>query len=382
MRLAVYTDYVYRRQGDGVYAERAFALFMAGLAAELERVVILGRLDPEPGIAHYRLPDDVAFVALPHYPSLSRVGAVAGAALRSLRAFWRALDDVDVVWLLGPHPLALAFAVLAVARRRRIALGVRQDWPRYVRNRHPGRHGLAAAAWALEAAYRLLARRVPTIVVGPELARHFAGARRLLDIAVSLISENDVVAPSEALARQYDGELRLLSVGRLDTEKNPLLLADILAGLRAQDPRWRLVVCGEGPRAGDLQARLRALGVDGAAELRGYVPIDGTLFELYRSSHAFLHVSFTEGFPQVLPEAFAAGTPVVATAVGGVPDAAGDAALLIAPDDARAAVDALGRVARDPELRARLVQAGAVRARRYTMQAQCRRVAEFLERER
>ena len=45
-------------------------------------------------------------------------------------------------------------------------------------------------------------------------------------------------------------------------------------------------------------------------------------------------MSWTEGLPQVLFEAFAAGTPVVATAVGGVPEAVGDAALLIPPGDA------------------------------------------------
>ena len=86
--------------------------------------------------------------------------------------------------------------------------------------------------------------------------------------------------------------------------------------------------------AGDVEARLRELGVAEHAELLGYVPIDGGLLELYRSSHAFLHVSWTEGLPQTLFEAFAAGLPVVATAVGGVPAAVGDAALLVEPGDA------------------------------------------------
>ena len=53
------------------------------------------------------------------------------------------------------------------------------------------------------------------------------------------------------------------------------------------------------------------------------MPIDGGLLDLYRSSHAFLHVLLTEGVPQVLIEVFASGVPVVATAVGGVAEAAG-----------------------------------------------------------
>ena len=70
MRLLVYTDYVYRREGDAVYAERAFALFLAELRGYVDRLVIAGRLDPEAGESHYRLPPDVEFVPLPHYGSL------------------------------------------------------------------------------------------------------------------------------------------------------------------------------------------------------------------------------------------------------------------------------------------------------------------------
>ena len=57
------------------------------------------------------------------------------------------------------------------------------------------------------------------------------------------------------------------------------MLADVLARL---DPSWRLVICGEGPLEADLRERLAELGVADRAELRGYVPIDGGLSELYR----------------------------------------------------------------------------------------------------
>jgi glycosyltransferase involved in cell wall biosynthesis len=167
-------------------------------------------------------------------------------------------------------------------------------------------------------------------------------------------------------------------VGRIEREKNPLLLADVLARLRERDPRWRLVVCGEGPMEAQLRERCEELGVAEHAELRGYVPIDGELPRLYRESHALLHVSWTEGVPQVLFEAFAAGLPVVATAVGGVAAASGDAALLVPPGEADPPADALARVGSDAELRRALVEAGAARVREHTTEAECRRVAEFL----
>ncbi|MGH2962027.1 MAG: glycosyltransferase family 4 protein [Solirubrobacterales bacterium] len=375
VRLAAYTDYVYHRDGDAVYAERAFALFLARLGSELEHLVVVGRLDPRPGPAHYRLPDGLEFVGLPHYQSLFRPGAVALALARSLRRFWAALAEVDVVWLLGPHPVALAFATLARLRGRRIVLGVRQDLPSYVRSRHPTRRWIHVTGRALEFAWRALARQHAVIVVGPELADRYSHAGRLLELSVSLITEADIASPETVADRSYGGELRALSVGRLEAEKNPLLLAEVLARL---PERWRLVVCGEGPLAPALRKRLRALGLAERAELRGYVPIDGGLLDLYRTSHAFLHVSLTEGLPQVLFEAFAGRLPVVATRVGGVATAAGEAAVLIPPDDAQAAAVALERVAAGPGLRARLIEAGVKRARERTLDAECRRVAEFL----
>jgi glycosyltransferase involved in cell wall biosynthesis len=229
----------------------------------------------------------------------------------------------------------------------------------------------------MEAGWRGLARLYPVVVVGPELARNYSRARAVLPVTVAMVDEADIAPPR---ARELgSGELRVLSVGRLETEKNPLLLADVLARLRERDPRWRLVVAGEGPLRGELEARLRELGTADTAELRGYVPVGAGLRALYRDCDLFLHVSWTEGLPQVIFEAFAAGLPVVATAVGGVPDAAGDAALLVPPGDAEAAASALERLASDDGLRAELVARGVERARAHTTAAEVARVARFLE---
>jgi glycosyltransferase involved in cell wall biosynthesis len=375
LRVAVYADNWYRPTPEGIYADRSLVLFIAGVAAAAEHTILLGQLDPDLPRAHYRVPDHVEFVGLPPYPSMLSPRAPL-AMLRSLRAFWRLLPQVDVVWLLGPHPLCLAFAALAALRRKRITLGVRQDFPTYVRTRHPGRRLVHLAGDLLEGSYRLLARRAPTVVVGPDLASNFSRARHLLPISVSLVRDSDIADPAEAASRAWNGERTVLSVGRLETEKNPLLLADVLA--RLDGDNWRFLICGEGPMEDKLRGRLRELGVEDRAELLGYLPIHGGLMDRYRSVNAFLHVSWTEGMPQVLLEAFAAGTPVVATAVGGVPEAAGDAALLIPPGDPDAAAAALGRIAADPELRRELVTKGIERVRGRTLEAESARVARFL----
>jgi glycosyltransferase involved in cell wall biosynthesis len=376
MRAAVYIDQAFWRDGEHVFAARSFVIFLGKLAESFDELTVAARLSPTPASSHYRLPPPARFEALPHYDSAANPLAVARALRDSVARFADLLDRVEVVWLLGPHPFALLFARMAERRGKRVVLGVRQDLPRYVRNRRPRRADMRLAAAGLDLAFRRLATHHPVIVVGPDLARRYAGARRLLEIYVSLIELVDVAPPQEGAVRSYDGKVRLLSVGRIDAEKNPLMLAEVLAAL---DPRFELIVCGDGPLERELAEKLSRLGLDERAHLRGHVAMGPELLELYRSSHLLLHVSWTEGVPQVLLEAFAAALPVVATAVGGVADAAGDGALLVPPGDPAAAVVAVERVANEPRLRQRLLEAGHGIIADHTIDAEARRVAEFLQ---
>jgi len=378
LRLAVYTDYTYKRDDGEVRAERAFALFIDALAERLGGLTLAGRLDPRPGAGPYRLGPTVAFVPLPFYETVTRPLSASRQLLASMRRFQRVLDDVDTVWLLGPSPLALLFAVQTLLRRRALVLGVRQDTNAYVRSRHPRRRWIQLAGALMEGAWRALGRRAPVVVVGPQLAHHYRRSRRLLEVAVSLVRERDVVA--DVPQRSLDGDVRVLSVGRLETEKNPLLLADVLAGLNtsASGPQWHLTVVGDGPLREQLAQRLDELGVAQQADLRGYVPHDDGLTAAYRDSDLLLHVSWTEGLPQILFEAFAAGLPVVATNVGGIRAAVGEATELIPPGDADAAVQALQLLRTDAILREQRARTGLGLARARTLEAETERLAAFV----
>ncbi|MEJ7891198.1 MAG: glycosyltransferase [Solirubrobacteraceae bacterium] len=372
MRLAAYVDAIYQRDHDNTLTvHRVFPLFMFGLARDVEALTVLGRLDPAPGRSHYVVPTEGQFAPLPHYENAADVGAVVRALGGTLRQFWRVLGRVDAVWINGPSPMAVAFALMAVARRRRVVLGVRQDTLAYARNRFPGRRAPQLAFQIMEGVWRALARVAGVTAVGPALAARYPGAHEL---SVSFVTAADLAAPRTATGGP---PVTLLSVGRLETEKNPLLLADILAEL---GDGYRLEIVGEGPLEADLRARLEELGVAGRAELLGYVPLDGGLFDRYRAADLFLHVSWTEGLPQVLLEAFAARAPVVATDVGGVGAVARGAALLVGPGDAKAAADAVRRLAADPALQAELVATGLERARERTGDAERRRLVTFIDR--
>jgi glycosyltransferase involved in cell wall biosynthesis len=374
----------YRRDSDVVSTSRAFIRFPTQLPPRVDEVVVFARVAPAPGRATYELPGGaVRVVELPYYPRVTHVLGMLRALGGSCRRFARELDQLDAVWIFGPHPVALVLALIARRRRVPLFLGVRQDYAQYIANRLPSRRWRWAipVAGGLDLAFRRIARRAPTVVLGAKLARQYAGGDApVLMTGFSLVRRSDLVSVDEALARSLDGPQRhLLSVSRLDPEKNPLLLLDVIAALRDGDPRWHLTIAGDGPLRDEMTARAAALGVTKAVALVGEVPNGPELWALYRRSDVFLHVSLTEGLPQVLSEAQAAGLAIVATAVGGVPEAIvdGRTGLLIAPADPAAAVQAVRRIADDRALRERLVRSALEEVAEHTMEAQLDRLAVF-----
>ena len=118
-------------------------------------------------------------------------------------------------------------------------------------------------------------------------------------------------------------------VGRLSHEKGLDVLLDALPHLR--DLPFIISVVGAGVERVSLQARARDLGLDGRILWHDTVPEAGRRFAAF---DVFVLSSRTEGTPIVLFEAMAAGVPIVATRVGGVPDVVSLAeAALVAPDD-------------------------------------------------
>ncbi|HEX8499781.1 MAG TPA: glycosyltransferase family 4 protein [Pyrinomonadaceae bacterium] len=139
---------------------------------------------------------------------------------------------------------------------------------------------------------------------------------------------------------------------RLEHLKGPLQLVEGFAVAHRARPSVELSIAGEGSQRQPVLAALRRHGLTEKCRLVGtYTTLAGRS-RFMREVDVFVHPSFTEGTPNVVIEAMAHGLPVVATAVGGLPDfVTEEVGLLVPPGDEHALGEAMGRLAGDAALR-------------------------------
>jgi polysaccharide biosynthesis protein PelF len=158
------------------------------------------------------------------------------------------------------------------------------------------------------------------------------------------------------VAQSEPDEPTLVFVGRIDRLKDVHTLIRAFAVVRASLPEARLKIFGPVTRENGEYHRtclalLDELGLTGAATFEGRV---ARAVDAYHSGHVVLLTSVSEGFPYTIIEAMSVGRPTVATDVGGVSEAIGDAGLVVPPRDYQAVADACLTLLGDADLRREL----------------------------
>jgi glycosyltransferase involved in cell wall biosynthesis len=225
--------------------------------------------------------------------------------------------------------------------------------------------GRAAGRFMMSAAHRV-------IVLGPTYRERFGEAWQRDDIAwapnvTDVALYREVAGATDVTDAPWlrPGERGVLFMGRLSRPKGIWDLFDAIPAVLARHPEARFLLCGvaendaqepvlraEVARRGFAE-RVTFLGsLEGREKVRAWV-----------SASLFVSPTWTEAFPLVIPEAMAAGVPMVVTAVGAIPDYVkdGEDGFLIPPHDPAALADGINRLLDDEPLLRRI--AGHVRER-------------------
>lgn len=290
------------------------------------------------------------------YRGTDRSAAVEGVPIRYVR----------IPWVRGvPSKAALVFSAAAYLRKVNRWIGSPRRRPDLVHAHYGFPDGvvgcLAARRLGIPAVVTLhgddanIQMRMP--VVGPMVANALSYASAV--ICVSEAMRRDVVERFPALAEKavavpngYEsrdigpasGRPRseyLLFVGSLLPVKNPDMLLRAYARVAPSTP-LDLAIAGEGPMAPALRRLASELGIAHRVRFLGRLSHD-KVGDAMRRAHALVLPSSHEGMPIVVIEALASGTPVVASAVGGIPELVRDdgLGLLVEPGDQRALEEAL-----------------------------------------
>lgn len=271
-----------------------------------------------------------------------------------------AMTNLARVGRSGPrHVVTLHNAILTDGLRARISAVIERLAVR------PSDVVLGASADLVQRARELGAKHADLGVVPAPLPAASTRSRAEVRAELGIGSDNEALALAVGrLAPQKSIPLLLDAVAEFDKVAELAKLDEFdgvaeLAAAGNQGPKrsLRLVIAGDGPEREQLAARVAAAHLP--VTLLGHRT---DIADLLAAADVFVLSSRWEARALVVQEALRSGVPVVATAVGGLPDLVGDAALLVPWNDAAALADALARVLTDSALSDRLREAGPIQA--------------------
>jgi glycosyltransferase involved in cell wall biosynthesis len=351
----------------------ATALLGARTGVGVVTAEVLTRLAAEPGVdvvayaATWRGRGDVPTVTPPGVQVVHRP-----MAARPLRMAWSHSELPPIEWWTGPVDVVHGPNYVVPPTRGAASLVSVHDltfvhhpemctrdtlgYPSLIRRAirrgaylHTGSHHVAAE---IRAEFGVAADRVKVVPYG-------------VDPLPAPTPSTDAAA-GRALAGGSD---YVLAVGTVEPRKDLPSLVRAFDELAADRPELRLVIAGpDGWGRQALDAAVAASSHRARVTRLGWVD-DAARIALLRGARVYAYPSVYEGFGLPPLEAMAAGTPVVTTSAGSLPEVVGDAALVVAPRDVTALADALARVLDDTSLATRLREAGTQRCRAFTWDA-------------
>ena len=176
---------------------------------------------------------------------------------------------------------------------------------------------------------------------------------------------SDEIVNGSTPERQANGCVTFGFAARMEPLKGPMVLMEAFAATYDRMQNVCLRIAGDGSQREMVAARARSLNVSDRYQYYGVYSHPHERKAFMRDLDVFVMPSFTEGTPNSIIEAMANGKPIIASAVGGIPDMIdSESGILVPPGDAAALAEAMLLLAQNPQLRARMGKAAHDRYQR------------------
>jgi len=389
LRLALFLNLRVYHDGVNYTADERYYEFWTSLAGYFDEVIlcvpVLRDALKKGSFCLDLIGESVKICSLPFYRNSRELYAKSHLIIPKIRkVISREIGNWDIIGAVVPNILGLCFLREADRNRKMSFAYVRGNHLNTVKNELNGLEKIfgLCAALVLELMTRRIVRRRLTFVVGMELYKKFmrfgGPARR---IVVSLVSDRDIRHDKKLVEREGK-RIEVIHIGRLSRERGVGFLIQAVEKLiKRHGRKVILTVIGSGPDEEKLKLLARSLDIEEEVKFTGHIPYGRRLTSFLDRSDVFVLPSLTEGVPKTLIEAMANGVPVVATAVGGIPEIMrhGVEGLLVPPKDPEAIAGSIVQVMSDRALREKLISNALERVREFTIERQRENVLKSLE---
>lgn len=388
IRAVVISDALLWKVGDAYYSQDTFPDFLAEVASSLGSVLLcapcrrgvsapshFGAVRPDVMLQVVELYPHAS--VLEFYKNIPKIVFLNWPRIRS------AVKAGDVILFRLPSMNAFLGCLAAQLFRKTYFAYVVGSEAGVVRSGSRYKGWQRVLAYLVARAHSQLVRLIVTrakaaFFLGESLRREFAtrSSQGQL-ILTSLVRASDI---SRRVDTCSSTPPTLIYVGRLAHEKGVGHLLRAVRSLAAAGRDVQLKICGDGPLKEKLQAEAATMGLGRRVRFLGFVPPGKGVYSELDRADIFVLPSLSEGIPKVLLEAMARGLPIVATAVGGIPDIIRDGynGLLVPPGDAEAIAAAVDRLLGSPGLRCSLIKAGYDFVRDHTIEKQALKLANTI----
>lgn len=260
----------------------------------------------------------------PRYPVVPKVGMtiapllLAAASIGPIRRLIAEGRDFDLIDAHYFYPDGVAATMLARHFRKRVVVTARGSDLNVI-SRYP------TARWLMQWAARHADASIGVCSALAEQIKPWTSSERVHVVRNGVDLQRFRPASAEDARRRLrtGGSPLLLSVGHLVENKGHALAIDALAEIRRHFPDARLAIVGQGPDRERLRERAALRGCEERVTFAGAVE-HASMIDWYNAADVLVLASAREGWANVLLEALACGTPVVATRVGGSPEVVTD----------------------------------------------------------